>query len=96
MSLVHFLDRHRIITHPKPGPSVPCVTVSEVMWARAFTPRWVAVWRANRTVRVVYPTAHGRMHVISAIRTKHDWDRYHTWTVTYNANCRNSDKTRMP
>lgn len=91
MSLVHFLDRHRVITHPKPGPSTPCQTVSEIMWARWFTPRWVAVWRANRTVRVVYPHTNKRMQVLTATRTKGHWDRYHTWTITYTADCRTDD-----
>lgn len=88
MSLVHFLDRHRIITHPKPGPHTPCVTVSEIMWARWFTPQWVAVWRATRTISRVYPNNHQKMTLISATRTKGTFDRYHKWTVIFDAGCK--------
>ena len=88
MSLVHFLDRTRIITHPKPGPSEPCVTVSEVMWARSFTPRWVAVWRARRTIRAIYPDTHTRMTVTNAFRVKTEWMRYHQWTVVFDCGCK--------
>lgn len=88
MSLVDFLDRTRIITHPKPGPHNPCVTVSEIMWARWFTPQWLAVWRAWRTIRRVYPNSHTRMTVTNAYRIKTDWMRYHQWTVVFDAGCK--------
>lgn len=88
MSLVHFLNDTRIITHPKPGPGIPCVTVSEIMHARWFTPRRVAVWRAQRTIRAVYPHSHHRMTLINATRTKGPLDYYHQWTVTFDAGCK--------
>lgn len=88
MKLVDFLDYTRIITHPKPGPEQPCVTVSEVMWARSFTPRRLAVWRAWRTIRRVYPNSHTRLTVTSATRVKTDWMRYHQWTVVFDRGCK--------
>ena len=91
MKLVDFLDRTRIITHPKPGPHNPCVTVSEVMWARWFTPRWIAVWRARRAIRAVYPLridTTRRMTVTSATRVKTPWMRYHQWTVIFDRGCK--------
>lgn len=88
MKLVDFLDWTRIITHPKPGPHNPCVTVSEVMWARSFTPRWLAVWRAWRTIRRVYPGSHVNMSITSATRTKGPLDTYHQWTVVFDAGCK--------
>lgn len=88
MRLVNVLDRWRIITHPTPGPAIPCVTVAEEMWARWFTPRWVAVWRARRTIKAVYPHSHPRMTLKTATRIKTDWMRYHQWTVVFNAGCK--------
>lgn len=90
MSLVDFLDRTRIITHPKPGPEQPCVTVSEVMYSRSFTPQWVAVWRAWRTIRAIYPDSHTRMTVANAFRIKTPWMRYYQWTVIFDRGCKKS------